>query len=89
MAEKQKRGFGKGRSPTKFSFTYEDLADASGCSIAAVRKHAQRGNFDPSDLISVLEFLQQRLRKGETILGEAVGLSSLAKQVRQATDTAK
>ena len=27
----------------------------------AARKHAQRGNFDPTDLLSVLEFVKHRL----------------------------
>jgi uncharacterized protein YjcR len=71
-----KKRFGKGRSPTRFSFTYEDIADAYGCSVAAVRKHAQRGKFDPSDLVSVLEFIQHRLRKDS--------LTGLSHQVRAA-----
>ena len=65
------RGFGKGRSPTKFSFTYEDYAGIFGCSAAAVRKHAQRGNFDPNDLVSILEFIQRRL-KGDASLSDLV-----------------
>lgn len=56
---------GKGRAPTRFSFTYEDYAEILGCSIEAARKHAQRGNFDPSDLLSVLEFVRDRLSKDE------------------------
>jgi hypothetical protein len=67
---KKSRGFGKGRSPTKFSFTYEDYAEMLGCSIEAVRKHAQRGNFDPDNLVSVLEFVQTRLKSGQRPLVE-------------------
>lgn len=63
------KGFGKGRSPTKFSFTYEDYASLVGCSPEAVRKHAQRGNFDPSDLLSVLEFVRDRLQ-GDSLTEE-------------------
>ncbi len=66
-----KRQFGKGRSPSKFSFTYEDFASVLGCSTAAVRKHAQRGNFDPNDLISILEFIQHRL-KGAPSLADVI-----------------
>jgi hypothetical protein len=59
------RGFGKGKSPRKFSFTYEDYARIIGCSPEAARKHAQRGHFDPKDLVSVLEFVKDRLEKKE------------------------
>lgn len=61
------KGFGKGRSPTKFSFTFEDYARLAGLSPAAVRKHAQRGKFNPSDLVSVLEFVRDRLTPGEPL----------------------
>lgn len=57
------RGFGKGRSPSRFSFSYEDYASLLGCSTESIRKHAQRGNFDPRDLISVLEFIHIRLAR--------------------------
>jgi len=73
----RKKGFGEGRSPTKFSFTYGDLAEAAGCSIAAARKHAQRGNFDPNDLLSVLEFIQVRLTKNGN------GLELLVEEARE------
>ena len=65
---KKGRGFGKGRSPTKFSFTYEDYAEMLGCSVESVRKHAQRGNFDPCDLVSVMEFVNDRLRSGQPLV---------------------
>lgn len=57
------RGFGKGRSPTKFYYRYEDIAALAGTSVAAARKHAQRGNFDPNSLPSILEFVKDRLAK--------------------------
>jgi hypothetical protein len=63
QASRQKKGFGEGRSPTRFSFTYEDVAQALGCSIQAARKHAQRGNYDPNNLMSILEFIQHKLSK--------------------------
>ena len=80
MPGKIKRGFGQGRSPTKFSFTYEDVAEAAGCSIQAARKHAQRGNFDPNDLVSILEFIQHRLSKKDE------SLSELAREGREALE---
>jgi len=73
----KKKGFGQGRSPTKFSFTYEDFAAAMGCSIEAARKHAQRGNYNPKDLMSVLEFIQTKLTKSD-----GVSLSALAEETK-------
>jgi hypothetical protein len=73
-----KKGFGKGKSPKKFSFTYGDLAEAAGLSVEAARKHAQRGNFDPNDLLSVLEFIQHRLSKNGS------DLSLLVQEAREA-----
>ena len=67
---KKSKGFGRGKSPKKFSFTYEDYAGMLGCSVEAVRKHAQRGNFDPGNLVSVLEFVNDRLKSGERPLVE-------------------
>lgn len=76
------KGFGRGRSPSKFSFTYEDYAGLTGLSTEAVRKHAQRGNFDPNDLISVLEFVQGRLRR-RGMTGE---VEDLLREARDETD---
>ena len=56
------RKFGGGRYPTKFHYNYQDLAEAIGCSVEAVRKHAQRGNFDPDSLVSILEFIKLKLK---------------------------
>lgn len=53
--------FGKGKSAKRFSFTYNNLAEAIGMSVGAVKKHAQRGNFNPQDLLSVLEFINKKL----------------------------
>lgn len=78
MSQGRKKAFGQGRSPTRFSFTYEDVADAAGCSTGAARKHAQRGNFNPNDLVSILEFIQERLHKS----GDS--LSELANEGREA-----
>lgn len=75
----KKKGFGQGRSPTRFSFTYEDFAQAMGCSIEAARKHAQRGNYNPKDLMSVLEFIQTKLSKDST-----ESLSALAEETKNA-----
>lgn len=62
---KPKKKFGAGKYPKKFSYTYGDLSQILGCSIEATKKHAQRGHFDPKDLISVLEFIHERLSSKE------------------------
>lgn len=80
----KKKGFGEGRSPTRFSFTYEDFAQALGCSIQAARKHAQRGNFDPNNLMSVLEFIQRKLSKDHDS-----GLQTLVAEARDAVQDDK
>lgn len=76
-----KKGFGKGRSPKKFSFTYEDYAGLLGLSTEAVRKHAQRGNFDPHDLVSVLEFVHGQLKRR----GTSTEIEDLLREAREAS----
>jgi hypothetical protein len=58
-----KKGFGRGRSLTRFSFTYEDLSQITNLSLESLRKRAQRGTFNPRNLISVLEFINKRQKK--------------------------
>ena len=49
----------------RFSFTYDDLAKATGRSVAALRISASRGAFDPEDFISVVAFAERvRKKKG-------------------------
>ncbi len=55
------RGYGRGRSPKKFFYSYEDIAQLTGTSVQAARKHAQRGNFNPNSLLSILEFVRDKL----------------------------
>ncbi len=43
------------RKPYKFSL--QDIADAKGASVGAVRKAKQRGKFDPSNLLSVVRYI--------------------------------
>ena len=42
------------------------------CSVEAARKHAQRGNFDPTDLLSVLEFVKHRLDRAPIVESDVV-----------------
>ena len=49
----------------RFSFTYDDLAQATGRSVAALRILASRGAFDPEDFVSVVAFAERvRKKKG-------------------------
>lgn len=48
----------------RFSFTYDDLAKATGRSVAALRILASRGAFDPEDFVSVVVFVEKaRMKK--------------------------
>lgn len=49
----------KERGPAKFYFTYEDIAAATGLSVATVRKKKSHGELDPKDFLSVLRFCQR------------------------------
>lgn len=50
----------KGRQPTKFYFTYQDIADIVGLDVETVRKYSRDGAFDPNDLKSVVKFIESR-----------------------------
>lgn len=78
----KQRGYGRGRSPTKFSYTFEDVARLTGLSIAAARKHAQRGNFDPNSLSSVLEFVRDRLQV-KPVLNETTDAMRLINKLKK------
>ena len=47
----------KGKKPTKFKYTYQDIADLKGLTYKTVRKYAQRGIYNPHSLKSVIGFL--------------------------------
>ena len=53
----------KGRGATKFSFTYEDLAQITGLNINTLRQYAWNKRFDPKNLSSVVLFLAPYLLK--------------------------
>ena len=59
---KAKGKFGQGRSSRKFSYTYEDISKLTNMTPGAVQKHVQRGNLNPQSLVSVLEFVKNRLQ---------------------------
>jgi len=63
--------YGKGRSPTKFSYGYKDLAKLINCSVGAAKKHAQRGSFNPHYLMSVLAFIQTKLEQHQEKIKDA------------------
>ena len=84
MTKNSKR-FGQGRSATKFSYTYEDISKLANMTPGAVQKHVQRGNLDPKNLVSVLEFIKSRLQPlvESVILPDPVALKDLAKSLRK------
>jgi hypothetical protein len=47
-------------APWKFSFTYSDLADVARMRVIDVKRARRRGEFDPSDFLSVLVWLRRR-----------------------------
>ena len=48
------------RGMARYSYTYQDLADACGCSVNAVSVAKSRGKFDPHDIVSVARWLRDR-----------------------------
>lgn len=46
-----------GKKPTKFKFTYQDLADITRLTVPTLRRYAHLGKFDPRDLVSVVKFV--------------------------------
>lgn len=54
-------GWNKGKSPHKFKYTYQDIADITGLSLHTIWKYAQLGKFDPHSLESVARFIIKRL----------------------------
>lgn len=46
-----------GGKPRKFKYTYQDIADAKGVTIYAVRAAVKRGLLEPGDLKSVCSYM--------------------------------
>jgi hypothetical protein len=57
---KQGKLCGTGRKPTKFKYTYEDIARLCGISLKTARLYACKKKFNPSSLASVIEFVLSR-----------------------------
>jgi hypothetical protein len=53
---RNKRGH-KERGPARYSFTYQDLAEAVGLKARSVRNAKVRGEFDWTDLVSVARYI--------------------------------
>jgi hypothetical protein len=51
--------------PWIFSFTYESIAEVAKQTVRQVRRARQRGEFDPSSLASVVEWLWRVTGKRE------------------------
>jgi hypothetical protein len=46
-----------GKKPTKFFYTYQDIAKLSSLTLNTVRTYASRGKFNPADLHSVITLI--------------------------------
>jgi hypothetical protein len=53
-------GGSRGRSPHKFTYTYQDIASTAGLSLQTVWKYARTKKFDPKSLESVVSFIIKR-----------------------------
>lgn len=53
---------GKGSSPRKFYFTYEDIARVTQRSVQTVRRWKAEKRFDPKDFMSVAALLRRESR---------------------------
>jgi hypothetical protein len=54
------RAAGSGKKPTRFTFTYADLAAATGLTGSHLRQLAHRKKFNPRDFASVAKLLRER-----------------------------
>jgi hypothetical protein len=54
------RAAGPGKKPTRFTFTYADLAAATGLTGSHLRQLAHRKKFNPRDFASVAKLLRER-----------------------------
>jgi hypothetical protein len=55
------------RGPKRFSFTYEDIAQAAGIAVGSVKNAAagRHATLDPNRLESVVEFINRRRGRQE------------------------
>jgi len=52
------------RGPKRFSYTFDDIARAAGLSLGTIKNATSQGKLDPSNLESVIEFVNLR-RQGD------------------------
>lgn len=57
------RSGGPGKKPTQFTFTYADLASATGLTDSHLRQLVHRKKFNPKDFASVVKLLRTRKPK--------------------------
>lgn len=63
-----------GRRPFMAVFGYGDIARVAGTSMPSVWKEVERGNLDPANLTSIVEFVNRRKNKdNEKVSGETQG----------------
>ena len=55
--------WGKGKSLHKNTYTYTDIAKATGLSENTVRIYAYRGIYSPGDFMSTVNFINDRMKR--------------------------
>lgn len=48
-----------GKSPHKFTYTYQDISNLTKLAITTLRIYASKGKFNPDNLNSVIEFVNR------------------------------
>jgi hypothetical protein len=59
---------GRGRPKSAWGYNYKGISDVAGIRIGRVRQAASRGKFDPSSLVSVVDFCNN-MRKSDKVDG--------------------
>lgn len=57
-------GGSRGHGKKLWAYSYDEVAQAAGTTVAATRQAAHAGEFDPGDLGSVVEWVSKRRSKG-------------------------
>jgi hypothetical protein len=55
----------RGHGKKLWAYSYEEIAEAAGTTVGAVRQAASLGQYDPSDLGSVSRWIEHRNPSGE------------------------
>ena len=73
------------RGMKKFAFTYQDISDLTGISLGNLRIMAHRGQFDPSNLQSLVDFVVKRQKKCNQLPENALKWLKIGRKVENFT----